>query len=170
MPDPFQWSVLLKKREPWVHLVVMPEAEMDDLGRTAPLDAGAVVRVVRGRNCTIARDLFKEWGAALQFPSYFGENWDAFEECLLDLEWLPAKGYVFILTNAHLILRNSPQELHVFTDILNHAAGVWNGTLQEEEESARPPTPFHLVLHTLPEQEADTRTRLMKAGLKLGVS
>ena len=33
----------------------------------------------------------------LQFPGYFGWNWDAFEECLNDLSWLPAgKGVAIV--------------------------------------------------------------------------
>ena len=167
MPDSFQWSVLLKKKDPWVHIVVIPEAEMDELVKTAPHDVGAVVRIVRGRNCATAMDLFREWGAALQFPSYFGENWDAFEDCLLDLEWLPAKGYVIILTNANHLLKNAPHELHVFCDILNRAAEEWNGVVEGPGDSERSPVPFHVVLHTLPECEAETRARLLKAGLKI---
>ena len=34
--------------------------------------------------------------SALRFPSYFGYNWDAFEECLNDLSWLKERGVVLI--------------------------------------------------------------------------
>jgi hypothetical protein len=33
----------------------------------------------------------------LRFPKYFGWNWDAFEECLKDLSWLPADQGVAIV-------------------------------------------------------------------------
>ena len=32
----------------------------------------------------------------LRFPCYFGRNWDALEECLCDLSWLPADQPVVI--------------------------------------------------------------------------
>ncbi len=34
---------------------------------------------------------------ALAFPDWFGGNWDAFEDCLGDLSWHPAPGYVLLL-------------------------------------------------------------------------
>ena len=34
--------------------------------------------------------------AAMDFPAYFGHNWDAFEECVNDLSWAPAGGYVLL--------------------------------------------------------------------------
>jgi len=33
----------------------------------------------------------------LRFPGYFGWNWDALEECLRDLSWLPARQGVVIV-------------------------------------------------------------------------
>jgi hypothetical protein len=39
--------------------------------------------------------LFDEFAAALQFPLCFGEDWEAFNERLVDMENMPAgKGYV----------------------------------------------------------------------------
>jgi hypothetical protein len=32
----------------------------------------------------------------LAFPAWFGHNWDALADCLTDLSWLPAAGYVLI--------------------------------------------------------------------------
>ncbi len=34
------------------------------------------------------------------FPDYFGFNWDSLEECLRDLEWIPAKGHVLRVRGA----------------------------------------------------------------------
>lgn len=34
---------------------------------------------------------------ALRFPRYFRRNWDAFEECLNDLHWLPANARIAIV-------------------------------------------------------------------------
>jgi hypothetical protein len=54
---------------------------------------------------------------ALAFPEWFGRNWDALEDCLTDLSWSPAAGYVLIFENA---LSNG-----VMTDILASAAEFW---------------------------------------------
>ena len=32
--------------------------------------------------------------SVLSFPDYFGNNWDAFEDCLTDMSWHEAKGFV----------------------------------------------------------------------------
>jgi hypothetical protein len=60
--------------------------------------------------------------AALQFPAWFGGNWDALEDCLCDLSWMPAAGYVLLLegaTAAPLVDRGT------LVDILAAAAASW---------------------------------------------
>ena len=32
----------------------------------------------------------------LQFPDYFGRNWDALDECICDLSWLPPGDVILI--------------------------------------------------------------------------
>ncbi len=41
-------------------------------------------------NCTgkTPEDVREELAEALQFPDYYGKNWDAFDECMCDLDWL----------------------------------------------------------------------------------
>jgi hypothetical protein len=60
--------------------------------------------------------------AALQFPAWFGGNWDALEDCLCDLSWMPAAGYVLLLEGAAaapLVDRGT------LVDILAAAAASW---------------------------------------------
>jgi RNAse (barnase) inhibitor barstar len=52
----------------------------------------------------------------LGFPDYFGENWDALEECLHDLSWLPVGPVV--LTHSDLPLSNDPANARIYLAIL----------------------------------------------------
>ena len=57
----------------------------------------------------------------LNFPSYFGGNWDSLEECLRDLSWLPA-GQV-VLTHADVPLINEVANARTYLAILDGAIG-----------------------------------------------
>ena len=75
----------------------------------------------------------------LLFPSCFGENGDAFEECLSDLEWLPGEGLVLFVTRADFVLERAPNELKTWSNMLKEAAVDWR--------SNHPPAPLHLIFH-----------------------
>jgi RNAse (barnase) inhibitor barstar len=156
------WKKLLDKNGPPVSFVACPEADIDNFVRTLPQRTSTVVRIVRGTRCLTAQALFQEWAAALQFPSYFGHNWDAFEDCLTDLDWLPAKNYLFFITNANSILRDSSHELNMFLDILNKAEASWK---HPDEGHEHTPALFRVVFHSEAATEQETRSRLKQAGL-----
>ncbi len=61
--------------------------------------------------------------AKLRFPSYFGHNWDALEECLRDLSWLGDQPRVVIV---HEAFPFSPagEALAIYQGILADAVAV----------------------------------------------
>jgi RNAse (barnase) inhibitor barstar len=62
--------------------------------------AGAAGCLVQRVDLTRARskdEMLAMIGVALGFPEWFGHNWDALNDCLLDMGWRPAEGYVTIL-------------------------------------------------------------------------
>ena len=60
----------------------------------------------------------------LGFPEPFGRNLDALHDCLTDLSWHPAPGYIITLENSET-LRANPTSFAMFNEILASAAEVW---------------------------------------------
>lgn len=110
-------------------------------------ESGLTVRRVRGRKMTTAQGLFDEMAAALQFPAYFGENWNAFDECISDMDWLPLVGGLAILVSEpHKVLAEAPGELSVLVRALQGAHGTYSQPIAAGEPWDRPAVPFHMVL------------------------
>lgn len=109
---------------PWSTLLVVPQATpASALVKTPP---GYAVRTIQGTKCRTASGLFDEFARALAFPDYFGHNWDALEECLADLEWLPAKGYILLITDAHAVLPEDEEEYETLLEVLDDAGEAWS--------------------------------------------
>lgn len=81
----------------------------------------SLVPVLDGRTLSDKHRLLAALGHALDFPDYFGENWDALEECLGDLAW--RSGPVsMVIHHADAI----PADLlDLLLDIFSEAAGNW---------------------------------------------
>lgn len=60
----------------------------------------------------------------LDFPIWFGGNLDALHDCLTDLSWHPAPGYVITLTGSET-LRANPTSFAAFNQVLASAAEAW---------------------------------------------
>ena len=109
-----------------------------------------------------------EFAAALQFPSYFGENWAAFDECVNDLAWLPPEaGYVVVITDPLLVLDDSPAEFEVLVRTLLSAIKQWATPIDAGEWWDRPAVPFNVVLATDQVSEGPVRQRWAGAGADL---
>ena len=87
------------------------DAVILEVGRDAGLDVVALSFAgVRGKE-----SFLKKLAEALGFPEWFGGNWDALEDCLIDLSWRDAPGWVLIFRNFDGLPRD---ELGVLIDIL----------------------------------------------------
>ena len=59
----------------------------------------------------------------LRFPDYFGMNWDALDECINDLSWLPPGQVVLAHSDVPLAGDHSNQSTYV--SIINDAVARW---------------------------------------------
>jgi len=72
--------------------------------------------------CADKAALLARIGVALHFPDWFGHNWDALADCLADMSWRPAPGYVIFLDHAAHLPGAVAAELAIVLDIFADAA------------------------------------------------
>jgi hypothetical protein len=103
-----------------------------------------VVRTLDGRRCRTKRALLDEIARAFGFPAYFGRTWDALEDCLTDLGWLPGAGYRLILGAADRLLARDPASYVTLVALLEDVGRAW--ATGETGHPGRSAVPFHTVL------------------------
>jgi RNAse (barnase) inhibitor barstar len=68
------------------------------------------------------QDLFRALARGLNFPGYFGNNWDALEECLCDLAWLKSPAGI-VLVHKQLPLEDAADR-QTYLSILGRAQAM----------------------------------------------
>jgi RNAse (barnase) inhibitor barstar len=102
----------------------------------AKLDgSGLLVFDIQGASIATEEDLFSAVAKGLRFQDYFGKNWDALDECLRDMAWLPAKGYVLLVRDAEQFWQQAGRVAGAFVEAWLFAAEEWS----------RYGVPFHWV-------------------------
>lgn len=102
----------------------MPVGGEDDLIAAAEHNGYAVFRV----DLADARDkggMLDAIARAMRFPDWFGHNWDALLDCLADLSWQPADGYVVILEHCDGIHGHAEADFVQALQIFENAANEW---------------------------------------------
>jgi len=123
-------------RVTWCCLHYATVADVTPQLRAALERAGIAAFDLNGEPIRTRDDLLRGIADAMQFPDYFGMNWDAVVDCLRDLaDRHPAEGYVLFVHAAEGLWR---QGLPWMGDLVE----VW---LTAAEESAHEGVPLHLV-------------------------
>jgi len=104
--------------------------------RNAARSAGLEFIQVDLKGVTGKKSFFKKTAGTLGFPPYFGMNWDAFSDCLTDMSWRPAAGYVILLNDYRSFAAKAPADAQVARRIFDSSAQYWK--MKE--------VPFYIIL------------------------
>ena len=96
-----------------------------DALESAALRAGLPLIACDLASCTDKAGFLACVAAALRFPDWFGRNWDALADCLGDMGWLPAEGYVIVLANADRFRAAAEADFDTALEIFDEAAQDW---------------------------------------------
>lgn len=127
------------------------DADLDPINDAAVAAVLYVARIELA-GCGDKDELLTRLAAALHFPAWFGQNWDALDDCLRDLSWLPAAGYVLLFGHAADLRAAAEGDFETLLDILADITA----------EAASAHLPWHAFL-ALPDAEFDTETTAISA-------
>ena len=113
--------------------------------------------------------LFRELATVFQFPDCSGKNYNAFNDCITDLDWLPAEGYLFVIKNSASLLIEESDDLEVLLRILDRAGKEWATPVKEGEWWDREVLPFHTILQMSEDEMPGFQLRLEQPRFEIGV-
>ncbi len=80
---------------------------------------------IEGRDISDKGQFLKQAALILRFPEYFGHNWDAFADCLTDMSWHEAAGFVILYDHFDPFAKHSLSQFETALDILKESAEFW---------------------------------------------
>ena len=120
---------------------------------------------LRGTRMRTAEGFLSELAAVLQFPVWFGENWDALEDILRDRAAFA--GTVIAIYNAEQLLADgSAADRTHLAEAMEECNQYWLKKDGDDDEDAGDEA-FHLLLQVPEGEIADFRTRWVEAGLSI---
>ena len=87
--------------------------------------AGYAFFHIDGKTIGRKEQLLTHMATAMQFPKEFGQNWDALEDHLTDLEWVDADGYVIYYDHIDKLLEQHADQFETFLEIVRDAVSSW---------------------------------------------
>ncbi|MCX5236445.1 barstar family protein [Streptomyces prunicolor] len=161
-----------RRAEPWV--VIAPQ---DDplLARQliALKEQGGLVFHLSAEELATPKGVFAAFARTLEFPGYFGHNWDAMVDCLDDLHgsWHGGRGIAVVIGDADLLL--DAGHLRLFVSVLCQAAARANSAVDADGEPwDRPAIALHFAFVSRTASTGDFASRLTSDDLddlKVGV-
>ena len=77
-----------------------------------------------GNNIVTSQDFFNVAKEIMSFP-YLGDNWNALLDCMRDMSWHPANGYILIYDDFQVFARNNPKDFQIALEVMKDATESW---------------------------------------------
>ena len=81
---------------------------------------GSLVCRIRGDVCKTLDSFFQEVSASLRFPYYFGWNWNAFDDCMTDLDWMKFSRILIVIDDYRTIFKDESSQVTQIELLLKH--------------------------------------------------
>lgn len=104
---------------------VLPDVVLLQDIEDASREQGYAYFHIQGGSIHNKEDFLMSIARVMSFPDYFGGNWDALEDCLTDLLWVNAKGYVIAYDDVRAFAVQDADGLATVLDIFNASAQFW---------------------------------------------
>jgi RNAse (barnase) inhibitor barstar len=72
--------------------------------------------------CRTTAGALQQLGSALQFPIWYGANFDALYDCLTDADWQPGKGHVLLINGGDCLRQAEPEAFATLIEVFRAAA------------------------------------------------
>ncbi|MFB6616924.1 barstar family protein [Streptomyces sp. NPDC056367] len=115
---------------PWMH-VITPGGGVP-LDELLPASGSVYVARLNGQEMPDEISAFHHFSEVLKFPNYFGWNWNAFYDCVRDLEWLATESRILIIESAESALSEDSDARKLFFKSLWRAGKRWSYTKRPE--------------------------------------
>lgn len=149
-----------RREEPWV--VVVPQDDpLLERQLIALEERGGLVFHLSAEELTTPEGVFAAFARTLEFPGYFGRNWDALVDCLDDLHgsWHGGRGVAVVVRDADLLL--DAGHLPLFVSVLCQAAARANSAVDSDGEPwDRPAIAEHFAFVSRTASTGDFASRL----------
>lgn len=110
---------------------------------------GNFTKYIDGNKCGKKKKLFKQFSDEFNFPSYFSYNWDSFDECFNDLEWLGTKKQIILfIKNFDELLKHDDENRKIFISLMLSAVKEWRTGRNYNKSFIEPPIPFTVIIQS----------------------
>lgn len=99
-------------------------ADVAELGKLARAKKLAFFHL-EGKKIEKKEQFLNHAAVAMKFPSHFGNNWDAFYDCITDFDWIKAQGYVIYFDHTDGFVSHHESQLETVMELFQDAVEFW---------------------------------------------